>query len=219
MYKSYKTTGEQMNNGIFITIEGTDGSGKTTQIKNIESYFRENGYEVVVTRDPGGTAISERIREITLDPENVRMAKTTELLLYYASRAQLADELIKPSLNEGKVVICDRYIDSTYVYQGYGRGFAKETIDILNEISLSGVLPDITFFLDISPEVALKRRLKEGSFDRIEKEKMDFHMRVYNGYKALTGIFSDRIKSIDASKDKEKVFEAIKNILDDYISK
>lgn len=206
-----------MSKGIFITIEGTDGSGKSTQIKKIEEYLKEKGFEVVLTRDPGGTRISESIRKITLDPGNTEMSKTTELLLYYAARAQLADELIKPALNEGKIVICDRYIDSTYVYQGYGRGFSRETIDQLNNISLSGVIPDLTFFLDISPEIALKRRLNASSLDRIEKEKMDFHMRVYNGYKKLCDIFPERIARIDASNNKSKVFEDIKERLNNLI--
>jgi len=202
-----------MKKGIFITIEGTDGSGKTTQIRNIEAFLRELGYEVVITRDPGGTEISESIRKIILDPDNVKMARTTELLLYYAARAQLANELINPAILEGKIVICDRYIDSTYVYQGFGRGFARETIDKLNDISLSGILPDITFFLDISPEVAMKRRQNASSLDRIEKEKMDFHMKVYEGYKKLCEMFPNRIRRIDASKEPEAVFEDIKKIL------
>lgn len=203
-----------MKKGIFITIEGTDGSGKTTQIKYIENYLLERGYEVVLARDPGGTKISESIRNITLNPDNKEMAKTTELLLYYAARAQLAEELIKPALLEGKIVICDRYIDSTYVYQGYGRGFDKEVIDKLNDISLSGVIPDVTFFLDLSPEVALKGRLKTRTLDRIENEKMDFHLKVYHGYKKLCSIFPDRIKRIDASNDKDTVFSEIREIID-----
>jgi len=208
-----------MKKGIFITIEGTDGSGKSTQMKKMEDYLKEQGYEVVVTRDPGGTLISESIRKIVLDPENTEMSKMTELLLYYAARAQLAFQLIKPALNEGKIVLCDRYIDSTYVYQGYGRGFDRETIDKLNDISLSGVIPDLTLFLDISPEIALKRRFNATSFDRIEKEKMDFHMRVYNGYKKLCEIFPERIARIDASNSKNKVYEEIKEILDQIIHK
>lgn len=203
-----------MNKGIFITIEGTDGSGKTTQIKNIESYFMEKGYEVVVTRDPGGTSISESIRQVVLDPDNTKMARTTELLLYYAARAQLAAELIIPALEEGKIVICDRFIDSTYVYQGFGRGFARETIDRLNDISLSGVIPDVTLFMDLSPEVAMRRRQRASSLDRIENEKIDFHMKVYEGYNKLCEIFPQRIKRIDATQNKSEVFEAIKKVLD-----
>lgn len=206
-----------MKKGTFITIEGTDGSGKSTQIKNIESYLREEGYDVVVTRDPGGTDISESIRQITLNPDNTKMARTTELLLYYAARAQLAAELINPAIAEGKIVICDRYIDSTYVYQGFGRGFSREIIDSLNDISLSGIYPDITFFLDISPEIAMKRRLKASSLDRIENEKMDFHIKVYEGYKKLCEIFPDRIRRIDAAKEPAKVFEDMKKILSGFV--
>lgn len=208
-----------MKKGIFITIEGTDGSGKSTQIRNIEAFLREQGYDVVVTRDPGGTDISENIRRIILNPDNTKMARTTELLLYYAARAQLAAELINPAIAEGKIVICDRYIDSTYVYQGFGRGFEKEAIDRLNDISLSGIYPDITFFLDISPEIAMKRRQNASSLDRIEKEKMDFHMKVYNGYKKLCEMFPDRIQSIDASKEPQKVFDDIKMILSNFLNK
>jgi len=206
-----------MRDGIFITIEGTDGSGKSTQIKNIENYLIKRGYEVVLTRDPGGTLISESIRQIILNPDNTKMAKTTELLLYYAARAQLAEELIKPALSEGKIVISDRYIDSTYVYQGFGRGFEKETIDSLNDISLSGVLPDITFFLDVSPMIALKRRFEASTLDRIENEKIDFHMKVYEGYKMLCNIFPERIRRVDAAKSQNAVFQDIRAILDESI--
>lgn len=172
-----------MKRGLFITTEGTDGSGKTTQIKLIESYLKGKGFEVVVTREPGGTSIGEKIRSIILDTENSDMAYITEMMLYASARAQLVNELIKPSLSEGKVVICDRFIDSSYVYQGFGRNIDIELIERVNRIALDGIMPDVTLFFDIDPEVALERRIQSTGADRIEREAMDFHRKVYNGYK------------------------------------
>lgn len=206
-----------MKRGCFITIEGTDGSGKSTQIRLMEAYLKEKGYDVVVTRDPGGNDISEKIRNVILDPQNTKMARETEFLLYCAARAQLVAEIVKPAIESGKVVICDRFIDSTYVYQGFGRGISIDNIEILNNITLNGSYPDMTFFLDLSPEVALNRRLNATGADRIENEKMEFHMNVYNGYKKLADIFSDRIRVIDASRPIEKVFEDIKKELESKV--
>ena len=164
-----------MKSGLFITTEGTDGSGKTTQIKLMESYLKDKGFDVVVTREPGGTGIGEKIRSIILDPENSDMAYMTEMMLYASARAQLVGELIKPSLEYGKVVICDRFIDSSYVYQGFGRKIDIELIERVNSIALDGIMPDITLFFDIDPKIALERRIQSTGADRIEQEKMDFH--------------------------------------------
>lgn len=203
-----------MKRGLFITTEGTDGSGKTTQIKLIESYLKEKGFEVVVTREPGGTAIGEKIRSIILDTENSDMSYITEMMLYASARAQLVNELIKPSLEVGKVVICDRFIDSSYVYQGFGRNIDIELIERVNNIALDGVRPDITLFFDIDPEVALKRRIQSTGADRIEQEAMDFHKKVYSGYKKLVSMYPDRIKAIESNRSIQEIFVDAKEQID-----
>jgi dTMP kinase len=203
-----------MKRGLFITTEGTDGSGKTTQIKLIESYLIEKGFEVVVTREPGGTAIGEKIRSIILDTENSNMSYITEMMLYASARAQLVNELIKPSLEAGKVVICDRFIDSSFVYQGFGRNIDIEIIERVNNIALDGVSPDITLFFDIDPEIALKRRIQSTGADRIEQEAMDFHKKVYNGYKKLASMYPDRIKAIDSNRSIQEIFADAKEQID-----
>lgn len=203
-----------MRKGLFITAEGMDGSGKTTQIRLMEEYIKKKGLEVVLTREPGGTAISEKIRSIILDPENTEMADVTEMMLYAASRAQHVEELIKPSVDEGKVIICDRFIDSTYVYQGFGRGIDINRIEEINRIAMKGIFPDITLFFDLSPEIALKRRLGATAGDRIENENMEFHMKVYEGYKRLAHMYPERIKVVDASREAGEIFEDVKKYLD-----
>ncbi|WP_010681090.1 dTMP kinase [Acetivibrio cellulolyticus] len=205
-----------MKRGLFITTEGTDGSGKTTQIKLIESYLKGKGFEVVVTREPGGTSIGEKIRSIILDTENSDMAYITEMMLYASARAQLVNELIKPSLSEGKVVICDRFIDSSYVYQGFGRNIDIELIERVNRIALDGIMPDVTLFFDIDPEVALERRIQSTGADRIEREAMDFHRKVYNGYKKLASMYPDRIKAIESNRNIEEIFSDVKAYLDKF---
>lgn len=206
-----------MKNGIFITVEGTDGSGKTTQIKLMDEYLRSKGHEVIITREPGGTKINEKIRSIILDPENQEMGMITETLLYASARAQLVSEVIKPALSEGKLVICDRFVDSSYVYQGFGRGLNLKLITEINRVALDGIAPDITFFFDISPDVALKRRIDSTGADRIEKEKMEFHMRVYNGYIKLAMLYPDRIRTIDGKRSVEEIFEDVKGHIDAFV--
>ncbi len=203
-----------MKKGLFITVEGTDGSGKSTQIKLMKKYIEDKGYQTVFTREPGGTSISEKIREVILDVNNKEMSRTAEMLLYAASRAQHVSEVIKPAVDQGKVVICDRFVDSSYVYQGFGRGIDLKLIELVNQVALEGVQPDITFFFDISPEIALKRRIESTGADRIEQEKMDFHLRVYEGYKKLALLYPDRIKSIDSSRSIGEIAENIKIWLD-----
>ncbi|HHW32050.1 MAG TPA: dTMP kinase [Clostridiaceae bacterium] len=199
-----------MAKGLFITIEGMDGSGKTTQIEKIKEYFQQKGYEPVLTREPGGTKISEKIRNIILDESNTGMSPVTEMLLYASARAQLVFEVIKPALNQGKVVICDRFIDSSYAYQGYGRGIDLKFIENVNEPALDNVMPDITFFFDIEPKLALARRISATGADRIEKEKLEFHERVYKGYKDRAALFPHRIKIINANRSIEEISEEVR---------
>ncbi len=206
-----------MKNGLFITFEGTDGSGKTTQIKLIEERIREMGYEVVLTREPGGTKVSELIRDLVLNPENSEIVPLTEVILYAASRAQHVVQVIKPAVEAGKVVICDRFVDSSYAYQGCGRGVDLKIVTDVNRVAIAGLSPDITFFLDIDPETALKRRINTTGADRIEQEKMDFHRRVYDGYKKMSVLYSDRIKTIDANKSIEEISFQINEYLKDLL--
>ena len=176
--------------GFFVTFEGGEGSGKTTQLKALLGHLRSVGREVVETRDPGGTAIGNQIRGLLLDGENARMDSLTELLLYEASRAQLVQEVVQPVLAAGRILLCDRFTDSTVAYQGYGRGLDLDLIGRLNASAARGIRPDLTFFLDLDPVVGLervKRRLapSRASRDRLEDEALAFHERVRQGFRAL----------------------------------
>lgn len=198
-----------MKNGLFITVEGLDGSGKSTQINLLNKYLIRCKYNVILTREPGGTAISEKIRKILLDSDNINMSSITEMLLYASSRAQLIAEVVEPSVRAGKIVICDRFLDSSLVYQGFGRGIETDVVESVNKIAVNGVNPDITFFFDVNPEEALKR-IPQKIADRIEKENFEFHKRVYNGYKMLASMYPQRIKTIDSTKPVNEIFSKVK---------
>ena len=200
------------NKGIFITIEGPDGSGKSTQIEFISSYFRSLGVETVLTREPGGTPIGEKIRTVILDRENIEMDPMTETLLYAASRAQHVAQVIRPALSAGKVVICDRFVDSSIAYQGYGRKLGDAVLDI-NRYAVMGCMPDVTFLMQLDPDVG-KNRISERLQDRLELEKIEFHREVYRGYRALIEKFPDRIIGIDASRSIDEISEEIRKHLD-----
>ncbi|AEY64452.1 dTMP kinase [Clostridium sp. BNL1100] len=206
-----------MRKGLFITVEGTDGSGKTTQIKLMEEFLKAAGINVVLSREPGGTEISEMIRNLILDPRNIDISPLTELMLYAAARAQHVFQVIRPALESGKYVICDRFVDSSYAYQGCGRGVDLKTVADVNRAAVDGVVPDITFFLDIDPRLAIERRIKSTGADRIEQEKMDFHIRVYEGYRKMSLLYPDRIKTIDASKSIEEISSQIKIYLKEIL--
>ena len=208
-----------MNKGLFITVEGVDGCGKTTQIKLMEKYLREKGINVVLAREPGGTDISEAIRSIILDARNTEMSYITEMLLYASARAQLVAQVIKPALNKGNVVICDRFIDSSYVYQGFGRGIELKTIEEVNRIAMDGIEPDITFFFDLRPEVALRRRIEASETDRMEKENIEFHNKVYSGYLKLSEMFPERIRVINSAGTIDDIFNQVRKYLDCLLSK
>lgn len=211
---------KSITRGYFITVEGSDGVGKSTQIHNIENYFLKLGYEVQLTREPGGTSIGDKLRDILLDVSNDEMNKMTEMLIYAASRAQHIKELIEPSLKKGKIVISDRYIDSSIAYQGYGRRLGEDVVKIVNEYASFGLIPDLTFWLDLDPELGRKRILsrsiiqdKDVTFDRIELEKNDFHNRVREGYKEIARKNPERVHRIDASLKADDVWEEIELIL------
>ena len=200
--------------GLFITFEGADGSGKSTQLKMTADFFQKKGYEVVSSRDPGGTPLGVKIREILLHHEG-KIADKCELFLYLADRAQHVDQKIIPALNEGKVVLCDRYIDSSVAYQGYARGLDKEEIIMLNNIVTKSYLPDLTFVFDVSTDVAQTR--VGTTKDRLESEAKEFHQKVRFGFLELAKQFPDRIKVIDANQEIENVYFDVIKILENYL--
>lgn len=202
-----------MNKGLFITIEGPDGAGKSTQIPFIKRFLEEKGYKVLLTREPGGTVIGEKIRDILLDKEHKEMSDVTEALLYAASRAQHVAELIIPALKEGKIVLCDRFVDSSMVYQGKGRNLGLESIRDINDFATIGLKPDLTILLDLDPEIGLNRVKKVKEVDRLEQEKLTFHRKVYEGYMELATMYPERIKVISANRSIEEVSKEIENKL------
>lgn len=203
-----------MSKGIFITIEGTDGAGKSTQIPFIKGFLEKKGYKVLLTREPGGTEIGEKIRNLLLDKENKEMCDMTEALLYAASRAQHIKELIVPALEQGKAVLCDRFVDSSIAYQGKGRELGLETVKSINDFATCGLEPDLTILLDLDPEKGLERVKENNAVDRLEQEKLDFHKKVYKGYKDLSNLYPNRIKVISADQSIQKTSSDIENKLE-----
>ena len=204
--------------GIFITFEGIDGCGKSTQCELRKNYLNDAGKEFIFVREPGGTVIGERIREILLDKKNSQMTARTELLLFEAARAQITDEVIRPALEEGKTVICDRFFDSSSAYQGMARGMGMEFVSGLNMAATGGLAPDITFFFDISAEEALERRGKRGeASDRIELAGLKFQEDVRRGYLELAKSSGGRIVTIDARLGIDEIFGQVKEALEGKI--
>lgn len=202
--------------GIFITFEGGDGCGKTTQSATLADAVQATGREVVRLREPGGTAISEKIRAILLDPANSEMCDQCELLLYEAARAQLVGEVIAPALERGAVVICDRFFDSTFAYQASARGIPEETVLTANRLGSCGVSPTRTLVFDIDPQVGFERARKRGEADRLEGEGLEFQKLVRAGYLRLAELESERVRVIDASGTIEEVralvFDAVSDL-------
>lgn len=194
--------------GIFITIEGGDGSGKSTQIGLIKKYMESLGRDVVLTREPGGTRVSEIIRELILDKTYTEMDDMTEALLYAASRSQHVAEKIMPSLEAGKIVICDRFVDSSIVYQGMGRGLG-DAVRIINEYATRGLQPDLTILLDLSHEEGIKRKKTQRELDRLEMAKDEFHKTVAEGYRQLAKENPERILRVDASLAIDEIHDQI----------
>ena len=200
------------NKGLFISLEGIDGCGKTSVKEGLLQYF--SNFPVLSIREPGGTLISEKIREILLDEKNQEITARTEAFLYAAARSQLVEELIRPALLQGKIVLADRYLDSTIAYQGYGRGLDLGFLTTLNQLCTSGLKPHLTLLLDIDPAEG-QRRKKKDIPDRLEKEGIEFQSRVREGYLKIARQESERIKLLDAGKDfKEVLQEAIEYIED-----
>lgn len=195
-----------MKKGLFITFEGADGCGKTTQIELLSNYLKTNGYDVVLTREPGGKGLGEKIREILLNYEGP-VSDRCESFLFLADRAQNIDMIVNPAINEGKIVLCDRHTDSSVAYQGYGRGLDIDRINRLNDIATNGRKPDLTFVFDIDVETSMMRVGKEK--DRMESAGIDFHNRVRNGYLELAKKEPKRIVVIDASQSIENIHSAV----------
>lgn len=193
--------------GKFFTIEGVDGSGKSTQLHLLESHFMKLGYDVILTREPGGTPVGEKIREILLDSNHGAMTSETEILLYAAARAQHLKEKILPAVAQGKIVLCDRFIDSSVAYQGYGREYGAQLVLEINRFATKGIEPDLTFFLDLPPQKGMERKKQEEGhiLDRMEQEKMAFHQKVYEGYLALCDCFPHRIRRIPSDSSPEEI--------------
>lgn len=201
-----------MRKGLFITVEGTDGTGKTTQLELMKEYLISKGKDVLFTREPGGTPISEKIRAIILDKKNKEMDDMTETLLYAASRAQHIAQIIKPALEHGKIVVCDRFVDSSIAYQGHGRGLG-ESVSLINSYAIGEWIPDFTFLLKMDPSGG-RQRIDQESKDRLEVEDTEFYNRVYEGYLTLEKKFPERIIGIDGSRPIEVVWEDIRHNLD-----
>lgn len=203
--------------GVFITIEGTDGCGKTTQAALLNEALRARGFEVVCLREPGGTPISEQIRELVLDPAHREMSDACELLLYEASRAQLVQEVIQPALERGAVVLCDRYADSTFAYQAAGRGLDEMTVQLANKLGTCGCLPDRTLVLDTGVDSAYARATT-GVVDRLEAEGLAFQKQVYAGYRQLAEAEPARVRFIDASGNPDEVFARLWQNLSEFFA-
>ena len=194
--------------GKFITFEGIDGSGKTTQINLLEEKLSQQGISTLILREPGGTKLSEKIREILLDRENINLSSLAESLLFVASRTQLIAEKIKPSLERNQFVICDRYSDSTVAYQGYGRGLNVEYLEELNKFATDSIQPDITIILDVDPEKAAIRMASDVP-DRLESTGTHFFLRVREGYYEIARRYPQRCVIIDGSRSESEVFELV----------
>ncbi|MBP9855245.1 MAG: dTMP kinase [Candidatus Omnitrophica bacterium] len=198
--------------GLFITFEGSEGSGKSTQMELIGRYLKEKNKDILFVREPGGVAISEKIRAILLDPENKIMASSCEMLLYMAARAQLVEEIIAPALKKGKVVICDRFLDSTIVYQGYGHQMDIPFINKVGTFATQGIKPDLTFIFDIEAKKGLARIKRDK--DRIEQRAMTYHTRVRNGYLAIAKKEPKRIKIINSDQSIEDIHKHVRQHID-----
>lgn len=196
--------------GLFITFEGVDGCGKSTQMRFLSEYLTERGIEPVLTREPGGCNISEQIRDMVLDIENREMGDRTEALLYAAARAQHVEEVVRPAVKAGKIVLCDRFIDSSLAYQGVGRGLGIDKVMDINRFAMGDMMPDKTFFLDFPPQLAFGRMSKKRVHDRLETQEEEFYVMLYNGFVKLAELYPERIIRIDASGDKFTTQEIIR---------
>jgi dTMP kinase len=204
--------------GKFITFEGTEGSGKTSIIKQVKKYYEDQGYQVLTTREPGGIRIAEKIRSILLDKENIEMDPRTEALLFAAARRQHLVEIIKPALEAGKIVICDRFVDSSLIYQGFARGIGIDKVYDINYFAIEDALPDLTIFVDVKPEVGLKRVFSSPNreVNRLDLEELEFHKKIHQGYLDLVEKY-DRIKKVDGEQPLNDVVNDTIRLIDQLI--
>ena len=205
--------------GIFITLEGPEGSGKSTQARKLAIYLEKKELRTIITQEPGGTKIGRKLRKLLLSPESKEMGTLTELLLYLSVRAQHVEEVIKPSLSEGKIVICDRFLDATVAYQGYGRGLDIGLVNELNHLVTRGLKPDLTILLDIEVPQGIRRARGDKKGDRIEQEKTAFHQRVREGYLKLAAEEPERIKKIKVEGSIAETQMRVKSYVDEVLRK
>lgn len=203
--------------GLLIVFEGPDGSGKTTVLEKVYKKLLQDGYDIYKFREPGGTEISEKIREIILDNENVEMSSRCEALLYAASRAQLVEEKLRPLLEKGSIILCDRFVMSSILYQGIGRGLGIDEVKNINDFAIGEIRADLTLFLNIDYKTAIDRKRRNFVSDRLENEDDSFHKKNYDGYIDLSKKFKDEIISIDANKDVETVVNDCLDVIKTYL--
>jgi len=209
-----------MKKGFMVVFDGSNGAGKTTVIKSVEKHLISKGFDVLLTREPGGTPIGEKIREVILDPSTPEMSFMTELMLFGAGRAQHIQEKIIPALSEGKIVISDRFDAATYSFQHFARGIDLDTIVKINDLALNGFSPNMNIILDLDPTEGLKRVQSRGEgLDRLEDEKLDFLIRARNGYLKQAEQSPEKFEVVDASQSKEKVLEDVIHVIDELLGK
>ncbi|OCA88483.1 dTMP kinase [Bacillus sp. FJAT-27986] len=208
-----------MKRGVFITVEGPEGAGKTTVLARVGEQLEKEGYSIVLTREPGGIPIAEQIRQVILNPDHTEMDSRTEALLYAAARRQHLMEKVVPALNKGCIVLCDRFVDSSLAYQGYARGLGIEEVREINRFAIQDTMPELTLFFMIDPEIGLRRieNHKSREINRLDLEKLNFHQKVYEGYQLLIKNEPDRIKVIDANQSFEEVYQETLQQIRTYI--
>lgn len=205
--------------GTFITVEGPDGAGKTTQLQLLADHLKAKGYEIVMTREPGGTRIGNEIRSLILNPDFKEMDEMTEILLYAASRAQHVNELIRPALEAGKIVLCDRFIDASIAYQGYGLGYSIEQVQEINRQATNDLTPDRTYLFDLTVADSKRRMVERGALDRIEQRDDDFRQRVYEGFLTLAEQEPERIQLVDANHSIDDLQQILRQDVLTYLEK
>ncbi|HHX28994.1 MAG: dTMP kinase [Bacillota bacterium] len=205
--------------GVFITFEGCDGSGKSTQIKRVSGALRDRGIDVLVTREPGGTPFGEIVRSVLLDPNGPERTGLAEMLMYSAARAEIVSQVIRPALIQGRVVLSERFYDSTTVYQGYAGGIHIPDIEAINRISTGDLAPDLTFVLDLNDPQVFHARMRPKKKDKIESRSDEYHERVRQGYRDLALRYPERIHVIDASLTEDEVFQAVMSVISGFMDK
>lgn len=204
-------------NGKLIVFEGPDGSGKTTILKKVNEKLNKEGYKLKLVREPGGTDISEKIRDIIIDNDNINMTAKTESLLFAASRAQLVEEKIRPALNSGEIILCDRFVLSSLLYQGVGRGLGVDEVKAINDFATGDIKPDLTIFFNIDYKTALVRKRANFSADRLENEDFDFHKKIFDAYLDIADRYKDQIKQVDATRSIDEVSADVLKIIKDLL--